>query len=650
MPLPSLPTPATMPTTTTTTTSLVRPLRAFTSVPIRLNSTAAVKPAESSSGYVEDLSAGRMLRFQESLPHLPVPTLEQTATKYLKSVSHLLTPAQFAETTKIVQKFVSPSGEGPALQQKLLAKAADPKVKNWIYDWWNDAAYLTYRDPVVPYVSYFYGHKDDARYTTQASKGAVLATAALAFKKLIDTKQLEPEYLRKKAMCMDSYKYMFNASRVAATGRDYAVKYSPDEPNSKTITVICKDRFYILPHEVDGVQLSTAELEMQLQKIIYDANAKGHGPGIGAISSANRDDGVLYKDHLLSADATNKALFDQIEESSFVLAIDDKTVKSYNERSHQFWHGDGTNRFYDKPVQFIVCEGGISGFMGEHSMMDGTPTCRLNDFVCESILKDKLDHGAPLSAARSLPPPEELDFVVNDAVVADLAAAKQAFAEVIGLHELEVNAYKRFGKNLIKKFKTSPDAFVQLAFQVAYYRRNGVVRPTYESATTRQYQLGRTEVCRASTPESFAFVTALDDASVDKKTKIALARAALSAHVAYIGDATAGFGCDRHLFGLKKLVPPGTPMPEVFTDPTYSFSTTWIMSTSQLSSEYFNAYGWSQVTDEGYGIAYMINGDSLQFNVVSKKKDSKGMAAAIGKALDDLADMFASELPVSAKL
>ena len=54
--------------------------------------------------------------------------------------------------------------------------------------------------------------------------------------------------------------------------------------------------------------------------------------------------------------------------------------------------------------------------------------------------------------------------------------------------------YTGYGKGLIKKFKMSPDAYAQMAIQLAYYRLKGTVRATYESAQTRKFLAGRTEV------------------------------------------------------------------------------------------------------------------------------------------------------------
>ena len=59
--------------------------------------------------------------------------------------------------------------------------------------------------------------------------------------------------------------------------------------------------------------------------------------------------------------------------------------------------------------------------------------------------------------------------------------------------------------------------------------------------------------------------------------------------------------------GVQKLLREGEELPSIYTDPAYAYSSSWYLSTSQLSSEFFNGYGWSQVIDGGFGIAYMIN-------------------------------------------
>ena len=94
-------------------------------------------------GYREDLSKGVMLRFEDSLPQLPVPSLEETAKRYLKSVHPLLSLQEYERTKKAVTEFVAPGSIGEQLQSRLKARREDPMHRNWLYEWWNSAAYLS---------------------------------------------------------------------------------------------------------------------------------------------------------------------------------------------------------------------------------------------------------------------------------------------------------------------------------------------------------------------------------------------------------------------------------------------------------------------------------------------------------------------------
>lgn len=542
-----------------------------------------------------------MLRFEDSLPKLPVPTLEETAARYIKSVHPLLTSSEFESTKKVVEEFIRPGGVGSKLQEKLIARREDPKHKNWIYEWWNDAAYMTYRDPVVPYVSYFYSHRDDRRRRNPAKRAAAITTAALEFKKMVDQGTLEPEYMKKLPISMESYQWMFNCSRVAAKPADFPVKFSPQD--HKHILVIRKNQFFKVMHEVDGKQLNTSELEHQFKRIYEKAEKT---TPVGILTTENRDVWTEAREVLLKAHPSNAQTLKEIESASFVVCLDDAAPVTLEERAHQYWHGDGCNRWCDKPLQFIINDNGTSGFLGEHGMMDGTPTHRLNDYVNNVIFNNKLDFSDP-SVRSHIPEPQAIKFHVNKELQAEVDRALKDFAEVIGAHELRVQAYQGYGKGLIKKFKCSPDAYCQMVIQLAYHKMYGKNRPTYESAATRRFQQGRTETCRSVSDESVAFCNAMADPNVDPKTTADLFRKACNAHVAYITAASDGKGVDRHLFGLKKLVGPSEEMPAIFKDPAYSYSSHWFLSTSQLSSEYFNGYGWSQVVDDGFGIAYMIN-------------------------------------------
>jgi carnitine O-acetyltransferase len=137
-------------------------------------------------GYAVDPTAGPMLRFQESLPKLPVPTLSSTASKYLETARPHLTDAAFAKTQSIVNAFVS-SPQAEELQRRLQARADQPGMKNWLAEWWNDYAYMAYRDPVVVFVNYYFVHVEDRRRPDPAKRASALLKAMLPFRELTES-------------------------------------------------------------------------------------------------------------------------------------------------------------------------------------------------------------------------------------------------------------------------------------------------------------------------------------------------------------------------------------------------------------------------------------------------------------------------------
>lgn len=151
-------------------------------------------------GYEVDPTQGPMLRYQASLPHLPVPPLASTLSKYLESLRPHLNPAEYARSESIVRAFGA-SEQARELQRRLEARASDEGagpgaravVKNWLADWWNEAAYMAFREPVVVNVSYFYVHAldaDEAEAVCDApapKRAAKLLKAMLPFRTFVET-------------------------------------------------------------------------------------------------------------------------------------------------------------------------------------------------------------------------------------------------------------------------------------------------------------------------------------------------------------------------------------------------------------------------------------------------------------------------------
>ena len=65
--------------------------------------------------------------YQSSLPKLPIPSLEDTCSRYLRALSALQTPEEHRETQRVVQEFLEDPEQGPRIQKKLIewAKTKD---------------------------------------------------------------------------------------------------------------------------------------------------------------------------------------------------------------------------------------------------------------------------------------------------------------------------------------------------------------------------------------------------------------------------------------------------------------------------------------------------------------------------------------------
>jgi carnitine O-acetyltransferase len=182
--------------------------------------------------------------------------------------------------------------------------------------------------------------------------------------------------------------------------------------------------------------------------------------------------------------------------------------------------------------------------------------------VVEALKSPSFDHGAS-TPSPSLPSPTSYDFQLSPTLHSRIEAAKAASYALVSSQALTF-LRTSYGKKTIKEMGYSPDSYAQMVIQLAYHRllsrtsapgssravtKNG---GTYEAATTRKFQHGRTEVIRVVSEESEAFCAAMDAFDEGKvgadAAKDAFAKA-VKEHGQYARAAGNAQGVDRHLFG-----------------------------------------------------------------------------------------------------
>ena len=211
----------------------------------------------------------------------------------------------------------------------------------------------------------------------------------------------------------------------------------------------------------------------------------------------------------------------------------------------------------------------------------------------------------------------------------------------------------------MKKAGHSPDAFVQVAMQLATYRLFGEQAGTYEATQVRPFLHGRTETTRSVSNESAAFVEKMGlqpkvDEHIDdeRNKKLDLLREATAAHTQYTRLAASAQGVDRHFFGLSMLADDGEELPSLFDSPVFARSKRWRVSTSNLTHPNFVNWGFGQVVPDGVGIAYAIHPRSCVFNITSLSETGWAVQLSdlLEEALLEMQTLIEADTPPTSKL
>lgn len=150
-------------------------------------------------------------------------------------------------------------------------------------------------------------------------------------------------------------------------------------------------------------------------------------------------------------------------------------MNNITEMAHQMLHGSGShlntgNRWFDKTMQFIICEDGSCGLNYEHSPSEGIAVIQLTEHLFKYMERKNKRKVSRTPSMCELPLPRRLKWKLSDRTKANITFAKEIIDESIQSLDLFILNYTKYGKNFPKKLKMSPDSFIQLSMQLAYYK------------------------------------------------------------------------------------------------------------------------------------------------------------------------------------
>ncbi|KXN91914.1 Putative mitochondrial carnitine O-acetyltransferase [Leucoagaricus sp. SymC.cos] len=120
-------------------------------------------------------------------------------------------------------------------------------------------------------------------------------------------------------------------------------------------------------------------------------------------------------------------------------------------------------------------------------------------------------------------------------------------SDLICQNDCQALEFKGYGKNFITSHGFSPDAFVQMALQAAYFRLYGHVECVYEPAMTKSFLHGHTEALQSVQCESVNFTKTFYSESTPQE-KVSTLRKACERHIKLTKECAQGLRQDKHLY------------------------------------------------------------------------------------------------------
>ncbi|MFH4980896.1 hypothetical protein AB6A40_007605 [Gnathostoma spinigerum] len=602
--------------------------------------------------------------FQKSLRRLPIPKLNDSCSRLLCAAAAVFHREEFEKFKDVVTSFQN--NEGPALQMELLAHDRRNKSTSYISEPWFDM-YLRDRRPCPVNFNPFMMYAADPNpfYNEQVARATNFVISYGRMKRALDENYLAPEvyHINPKqsdtklfrTVCkllppslswfgaaafkafpldMSQYKSLFGTTRVPQIGKDRLLH----RPDAKHFIVMHGGEIYTVDLFDDKGELyPPKQVHSCLSAIKRIPVTIKREECIGSLTTLGRDEWAQIREELLSI-GDNCTALNAIEESLFAVCFDSSNTEDPKLLCQNLLIGnDAYNRYFDKCFQLIVDSLGNATINFEHSWGDGVAVLRLMEESLRDTKKyhfvspndetlDTMAHGHF----------RKLDFTLNTFLRNKIMEAQQNHIALSSRMQFATVEYSKMNKNTIKNSKLSPDALMQLAIQLAFYRIYKDFVPTYESCSTAAFLKGRTECVRSATTATKNAVIAIENGGKDLRSLINVCS---NVHSQLVKEAALGQGFDRHLLGLRVTAQRlGHDIPQLFIDPLFESLNHFVLSTSTLSTETVILGGFGPVVNDGYGIAYNVDSSMLGACISSykDKRDAERFGSSLVESLDIL--------------
>lgn len=484
----------------------------------------------------------------------PVPDLREAMKDLVQSMEFLDQDEDEMEHLRAsMAKFTAPGSTADRLYNSLKEDAKDPKKGNWISNFITDGYYMYMRQP-LQYTSFMALNHHSPIPHTQAERAAIVTMEAWKLKRQVDTDTVGTVMMVDTPICKSQMQYLYNTYRKPAVGKDELIKAPSDYCG-----VLRRGRFFMVPL----LDATFEQVRAAMAAIISHVDDEGTWAGI--LTSDNRDSWAKYREELLTISPANAKYLQALEAAAFIVNLDDNSPVGYTEHAKAGMLGDGSNRWYDKGLQFVVTANGHSGLISEHSHIDGTTPGPLYDSIEHAVMTYK-----PTPLAEEGPVPKELSLTLSPEIEAHMQVLRERQNEAVAIRDYVSHALPDFTPHLLGdngvSVKAGYDLLAQLAIFLYFDNR---ILPNWQPVMHLQFHQGRHDVAQMMTVAVRKFLEAVIDPQVDNHKKRALLLEACKDINANIRKTRYGHGFFRLLTVLQSSWPKDEPTAELFDTDMY---------------------------------------------------------------------------------
>ena len=573
--------------------------------------------------------------FQPSLPRLPIPSLQQTMSRYLAAQKPLLRTEDYQWTEKLAAEFATKGSVGWKVHQQLVERDKKNPHTSYIARFWHDR-YMKDRRPSLNLRNPCLVVKQDPRSPNQVDRAVNFIHSAVRFRNSLTDNKLEPDLVYNSPVInpqslkslikfvpqrfasqvallsgaipldMSQYDQLFGTTRIPKRGKDELVH----SLSSQHVVVMRNGHLYCVEaQQANGLPTDPDQLYSTLSAIVNDPSPPPPYP-VSYLTATDRDIWADVQRQLI-ADPQNAYALKRVESALFIVCLDHREPETPLDALHTFLHNQGFNRWFDKSLQLMVSPSADVGASFEHSWGDAYPFLSFMN----RVFLDTVHHPyIPPTTVTGTPTFERLQFHLTGSLKHAVERTRAEVEERCRLFTIHRMEYPHYGKLLLKSKGLSPNGTLQLAFQMTYYRQFGCFDSTVQSCSTAAFLHGRTEWIHPGTMAAKACTEAFQPSSGASTTeKWRLLKKAVAQYSRLCREAAAGQGFDRHLFALKCVAEEEGLSLALFEDPAYARLNRHLLFTSTIKVEALKDGGFGPLSQDGIAVGYIVREGSMYF-------------------------------------